>query len=378
MERGPGQLAGPIPLSGARPRFPDRAAGELWLRFLSGPDIDSLGLSSAEIVAAVEEAVRAHGDGRAVVEPRVHLVPDNDGAGHFNVLRGHLPVPGAPTPGSPTPGAPATGVVTGGVSGVKVVGDFVANYAAGLPSELGLLTLYDPQTGVPLSIMDATLITACRTGAMTAVGARYLARPDSRVLGHVGARGTAFWNVVLLDELFDLDEIRITSRRPESREAFAQQLATVTDTRVRVAATPEETFDGADILVEASRLTEPEPLLRTAWVKPGAFVVPYGTISAVELDLLDVMDKVVVDDWREAQSGRFGALRRHVDTGRLSAASLYAELGQIVAGHRPGRERNDERILLWHRGLAILDIAVGVAILRRAEQQDVGTMLRYR
>src|SRR5580693_8526779 len=393
MERGPGQLAGPIPLSGARPHFPDRAAGELWLRFLSGPDIDSLGLSSAEIVAAVEDAVRAHGDGRAVVEPRVHLVPDNDGAGHFNVLRGHLRVPGAPTPGAPTPGAPTpgaptpgaptpgastTGVVTGGVSGVKVVGDFVANYAAGLPSELGLLTLYDPQTGVPLSIMDATLITACRTGAMPAVGARYLARPASRVLGHVGARGTAFWNIVLLDEMFDLDEIRITSRRPESREAFAQQLAAVTSTRVRVAATAEETFDGADILVEATRLTEPAPLLRTGTVKPGAFVVPYGTVSAVELDLLDVMDKVVVDDWREAQSGRFGALRRHVDTGRLSAASLYAELGQIVAGHRPGRERDDERILLWHRGLAILDIAVGVAILRRAEQQDVGTMLRYR
>jgi alanine dehydrogenase len=332
--------------------------GGLWLRFLSGPDIESLGLSHAEIVAAVEDAVRAHGDGRVVVEPRVHLVPDNHGAGHFNVLRGHL-------------GAP-------GVSGVKVVGDFVANYAAGLPSELGLLTLYDPETGVPLAIMDATMITACRTGAMTAVGARYLARRDSRVLGHVGARGTAFWNIVLLDEMFDLDEIRITSRRPESREAFAQELAAVTGTRVRVTATAEEAFDRADILVEASRLTEPEPLLRTGSVQPGAFVVPYGTVSAVELDLLDVMDKVVVDDWREAQSGRFGALRRHVDTGRLSAASLHAELGQVVTGRRPGRERNDERILFWHRGLAILDIAVGLAILRRAEQQGAGTMLRYR
>ncbi len=342
--------------------------GGLWLRFLSGPDIDSLGLSSTEIVAAVEDAVRAHGDGRAVVEPRVHLVPDNDGAGHFNVLRGHLPTNGPSAPDGSTRG----------VSGVKVVGDFVANYAAGLPSELGLLTLYDPATGVPLSIMDATLITACRTGAMTAVGARYLARPGSRVLGHVGARGTAFWNVVLLDELFDLDEIRVTSRRPESREAFAQQLAAVTSTRIRVTGTAAEVFDGADILVEASRLTEPEPLLRTASVKPGAFVVPYGTVSAVELDLLDVMDKVVVDDWREAQSGRFGALRRHVDTGRLSAASLHAELGQIVTGRRPGRERDDERILLWHRGLAILDIAVGLAILRRAEQQGAGTMLRYR
>jgi alanine dehydrogenase len=334
------------------------AENGIWLRFLSGPDIDSLGLSHADIVAAVEEAVRAHGEGQVVIEPRVHLVPDNDGAGHFNVLRGHLSGPG--------------------VSGVKVVGDFVSNFAAGLPSELGLLTLYDPRTGVPLAIMDATLITACRTGAMTAVGARYLARPDARVLGHVGARGTAFWNVVLLDELFDLDEIRVTSRRPSSREAFAQQLAEVTATPVRVAASAEEVFDGADILVEASRLTAPEPLLRTAWVKPGAFVVPYGTISAVELDLLDVMDKVVVDDWREAQSGQFGALRRHVDTGRLSAASLHAELGQVVAGTRPGRERDDERILLWHRGLAILDIAVGLAILRRAEQRGAGTMLRYR
>ena len=336
----------------------NQTAGGLWLRFLSGPDIDSLGLTNAEIVAAVTDAVRAHGDGRVVVEPRVHLVPDNDGAGHFNVLRGHLSVPG--------------------VSGVKVVGDFVSNYAAGLPSELGLLTLYDPQTGVPLAVMDATVITACRTGAMTAVGARYLARRDARVLGHVGARGTAFWNVVLLDELFDLDEIRITSRRPESREAFARQLATVTGTHIRVAASAEEVFEGADILVEASRLSAPEPLLRTSWVRPGAFVVPYGTVSAVELDLLDVMDKVVVDDWREAQSGRFGALRRHVDTGRLSAASLHAELGQILTGARPGRERDDERILFWHRGLAILDIAVGLAILRRAEQQGAGTMLRYR
>ncbi len=333
----------------------------LWVRFLSGPDIDRLSLTSDEIVNAVEAAVLAHGRGLALVEPRVHLMPENGGAGHFNVLRGHLP-----------------GAGVDGVSGVKVVGDFVANYARGLPSELGLLTLYDPGTGIPLSIMDATMITASRTGAMTAVGARYLARRDARILGHVGARGTAFWNVVLLDAGFDLDEIRVTSRRPESREAFAQELAKVTDTPVRVTATADEAFDGADILVEASRLTRPEPLLRTSLVRPGAFVVPYGTISAVEPDLLDVMDKVVVDDWAESQSGRLGALRPHVDSGRLSADSLHAELGQIVAGLRPGRERPDERILLWHRGLAILDIAVGQLILEKAQRADIGTMLRYR
>ena len=329
------------------------------MRFLSGPDINSLGLTGAEIIEAVESAVRAHGEGRAIVEPRMHLVP-GDG-GHFNVLRGHL-----------------AGLGAAGVSGVKVVGDFVGNYTLGLPSELGLLTLLDPATGIPLAIMDATLITACRTGAMTAVGAKYLARPDARILGHVGARGTALWNILLLNLVLDLAEIRVTSRRPESREAFGRQLRAAVGTPVRVVESAAEAFDGADVLVEASRLTTPEPLLRTSAVKPGAFVVPYGTISAVEIDLLDVMDKVVVDDWREAQAGQFGALRRHVDTGRLTAETLHGELGQVVAGQRPGRESPQERILLWHRGLAILDIAVGHLILTKAEQADVGTMLRYR
>ena len=186
---------------------------------------------------------------------------------------------------------------------------------------LGLATLYDPHTGVPLSVLDATFITEARTGAMTAVGAKHLARPDARILGHAGARGTAFSNVTMLDTILDLDEIRVTSRREESREAFGERLRAVTDTPVRVVATVDEAFDDADVIVEATRLTEPQPLLRTEAVKPGAFVVPYGTVSAVELDLLDVMDKVVVDDWREAQSGRFGSLRQHVDTGRLSPES---------------------------------------------------------
>jgi ornithine cyclodeaminase len=106
--------------------------------------------------------------------------------------------------------------------------------------------------------------------------------------------------------------------------------------------------------------------------------VPYGTVSAVSPDLLDVMDKVVVDDWREAQAGQFGALRHQVNTGILNEGSLHAELGQILAGERPGRESPEERILLWHRGLSILDIAVAHLILERAVAAGTGTMLRYR
>jgi len=332
----------------------------IWLRFLSGPDVASLGITRREIVDAVADVMRAHARGQTVFEPRVHLVPDSGQVGHFNVLRGHVSALGEH-----------------GVSGIKVVGDFVANYQLGMPSELALITLYDPATGIPLAIIDATFITEARTGAMTAVGARYLARLDAKILGHAGARGTAFSNVTMLDSLFDFAEIRVTSRRPESREAFAERLRAETSTPVRVTSSFEETFDGADILVEATRLTTPQPLLHPGLVRPGAFVVPYGTVSAVSPDLLDVMDKVVVDDWREAQAGSFGALRHHVDTGVLTEQTMHGELGQIIAGDRSGRESADERILLWHRGLSILDVAVAHLILERAVTAGAGTMLRY-
>jgi len=335
--------------------------GPMWLRFVSGPDIDQLGLTPADVVAAATDVVAAHGRGETVFEPRTHLVPDNDGRGHFNVLRGHVSTLGEH-----------------GVSGVKVVGDFVRNYELGLPSELALLTLYDPWTGVPEAIVDATLITEARTGAMTAVGARYLARSDSRVLGHVGARGTAHSNVVMLDAMFDLTEIRVTSRRPESREAFASRLREELDTPVVVTGSVAETFDGADIAVEATRLVEPASMVTPDLLAPGSLLVPYGTVSALDPHLLDVVDKVVVDDWREAQAGEFGALRPHLRSGALTRESLHAEIGDVVTGGRPGREDDDERILFWHRGLSILDVAVGQLILERAKRADLGTMVRFR
>jgi len=129
--------------------------------------------------------------------------------------------------------------------------------------------------------------------------------------------------------------------------------------------------------VEASRLHAPAPMLQTAWIKPGALVVPYGTMSAVELSLTDIMDKIVVDDWGQCKSGKFGALRAHVETGRLSETTLHAELGQIAAGLRPGRQSDDETILFWHRGLSLSDIALGKAMLAKAGEKGIGQRLRF-
>ena len=128
-------------------------------------------------------------------------------------------------------------------------------------------------------------------------------------------------------------------------------------------------------MVEASRLESPQPLLRTRWVEPGALVIPYGTMSAVELTLTDAMDKVVVDDWGQCRAGKFGALRAHVDQGRLTERTLHGELAQIVVGERPGRESDSERILFWHRGLATSDIALGHALVEKARSLGIGTTL---
>jgi len=329
----------------------------IYIDYLNAFDIEALDLSNDEILAAIETSLGAQGRGETVIEPRVHLEPDASFHGHFNVLRGYV--------------API------GLAGVKVVGDYVDNYKLGYPSEFGVLNLFDPRTGVPKAILDATVITDMRTGAVTALGARHLARKGSKVLGHIGARGTAYWNVRLLDHLYDFDEIRVHSRRPESRDAFGAKLEQDLGKKIIVTDNWRDCVEGADIVVEASRLSEPEPLLKTEWIKKGAFVVPYGTMSAIELSLTDIMDKLVVDDWGQCKTGKFGSLRAHVETGRLSEQTLHAELGQVVAGLKPGRQSEDETILLWHRGLSLSDIALGHALLTKARASGIGQRLRF-
>ena len=329
----------------------------VYLDFLNRFDVEALELTNAEIIDAIETQLRLQGEGHTTIQPRVFLEP-GVARGHFNVLRGAI-------------GADVNR------AGVKVVGDFVDNYQLGYPSELATLLLLDPAMGAPRAIIEASGITDMRTGAVTAVGAKYLARPGSKVLGHIGARGSSYWNVRLLDSLFQFDEIRVHSRRPESRNAFADRLTQELGKRVVATEDWQSAIEGADIVVEASRLVAPEPLLRTRWIKPGALVMPYGTQSAVEDDLTDVMAKLVVDDWGQCANSKWGALRSHVDSGKLSVATLYAEMGQIVAGLKPGRESEDERILFWHRGLSLSDIALGHAMLEKAKRMGVGQRLRF-
>jgi ornithine cyclodeaminase len=197
------------------------------------------------------------------------------------------------------------------------------------------------------------------------------------VLGHIGARGTAYWNVRLLHHFFDFDEIRVHSRRKESRDTFAARLEADLGKKIIVAQDWKTCVEGADIVVEASRLVEPAPLLKTSWMKKGALVMPYGTMSAVELSLADIADKFLMDDFGQARSGRFGALKPLFDAGKLHDGRFHAEIGEVVAGLKPGRESDDETILFWHRGLSLSDIALGHAMLEKGKRLGIGQRLRF-
>ena len=324
--------------------------------FLSKEDVEAVDLGLGEVMDAIELGLKAHGEKKVVMPSKDHLALDRSER-HWNILKGYVePID---------------------VAGVKVIGDFERNYQFGLPSELALITLYRPDTGAPFAIVDGTLITWMRTGAVTAVGAKHLAGDRPSVLGHIGARGTAWYNVPMLDRLFHFEEIRVTSKRRDSRERFAARMSDQLGKPVVVKATAEETVRDADIIIDASRLVVPEVLVKDAWVKPGALIQPYGVEQSVESSLPLSVDKMVVDDWSQCQKSEYGQFAGMIRAGALRGEHVYGEIGEIVAGHKPGRESPRERILFWHKGFAISDIVVGHLAYQKARAKGIGTLLSY-
>ena len=322
------------------------------IRLLSRAQVEALGPGPDELVEIVAGGLAAHGRRDVVMPPKGHLHLDHLKNGHFNILSAWVgPINRA---------------------GIKVIGDYVDNWKQGLPSEVGMLTLYDAEIGVPVCIMDATSLTWQRTGAVTCAGAMHLARKDSTVVAHIGARGTAFANIQLLARKFRLQEVRINSARPESRERLAARVEQELGLRARAVASAAEAVDGADIIVEATRLEKPEVLIPNYAVKKGALVVTYGWMMALDPAVVTGASKVVVDDWAQCQVG--GALHPMILDGRLSEKNLYGEIGQVVAGLKRGREPGDGTIVFWHRGFAVSDVVLGNWIFDRAAREGVGTM----
>ena len=324
--------------------------------FLSRQDIDALDLSLEDVLSAVEVGLEAHGNKRVIMPSKDHLVLDFPEK-LFNILKGYVePVNAA---------------------GVKVIGDFQKNYEHDMPSEFATVVLFRPETGAPYAIINGTSPTWMRTGAVTAIGAKYLASDKPKVLGHIGARGTAWYNVAMLDLLFDFEEIRVTSKRPASRERFADEMSERLGKTIRVMDSSEQTVRDADIIIDASRLLEHEVLVDKAWVKPGALVQAYGAVLSTSPDLPMVADKFIVDDWNQCEQSQYGQYAGLIQEGKLGRQHCYGEIGEVVAGLKPGREAQQERIVFWHKGFAVSDIVIGNLAYEKAKEKGIGTLLDY-
>jgi ornithine cyclodeaminase len=257
-------------------------------------------------------------------------------------------------------------------TGVRVYNyydDGVRNTVGGLDCTR-YIVLSDPMSGAPLAIVDEHWTYAIRSAAAAALACKWVGPKNPKILGLVGI-GTMGTNALrCLATLYKFDEIRCTSRRPETRAAFAAKWSKEIGVPIVTKDTIEEVVRGADIAVGGT--TSGEIVTREPWLKPGCTFI---SLARRELDPAgwSKMDKVVVDSWEFNMLQR--DFRRTVETGLFSREQLYAEIHELVAGQKKGRERDEERILIHTTGLVSQDVALAHFVYERALHKGLGLRL---
>jgi ornithine cyclodeaminase/alanine dehydrogenase-like protein (mu-crystallin family) len=262
-----------------------------------------------------------------------------------------------------------------GALAVKVVSVRSDNRARGLARVLGVVLVIDPSTGEALAAIDAASVTALRTGAASGVATRFLARPDAKVLGIFGAGVQGRAQVEAIRAVRPITHVWVYDPHPERVERFIADTTTPGDDGpvVAAAASPSQAVRDADVICAAT--TSVVPVFDGSDLRPGVHVNAVGSFTPAmqEVDATTIAraSKIVVDS-REAALAEAGDLLVAIEQGAIRAADLHAEIGEIVAGRRSGRERADEVTYFKSVGNAVQDAAVGQAIHRRALERGLG------
>ena len=307
-------------------------------------------LSMSDAVDAVEGAFIAYAEGRALMPPKVYLSLDAFG-GDFRAMPSYLPA---------RSGARA-------LAGVKWVNSHPDNpVKRGLPSVMGIYVLSDPETALPLAIMDATVLTAARTGAAAAVASRVLAKKEPRSMGFVGS-GVQARTMLSAHRAVYKQELEIIAAdvNPQAAEAFAKEAGG------RVGTVEEAA--GCDIVNTST--PGRAPAVRRGWLKPGAHINAMGADAPGKQELdSDVLTsaKVVIDDHYQATHS--GEINVPLSAGTYRESQIHASLGDVLTGKRPGRS-GDEITIFDSTGLAIQDVALAAVIVAAAREQNVGQWL---
>jgi len=257
--------------------------------------------------------------------------------------------------------------------GLKVVCIMPGNPARGLDAHQGLVTLFDGESGMPTAILDASAVTEVRTAAVTAVATRLLARPDARVLAILGAGTQARAHLRALTPLREFEQVRVYAPTEAHARALAEQ-AGGAGGRISVAPSAEAAVRGADVVVTAT--SSREPVLRRAWLKPGAHVNAVGasTPQARELDTATVAASALFCDSRESLRNEAGEFQLAIAEGLIPGEDhIRAELGEVLAGTAPGRRDDGELTLFRSLGLAVEDLAAAESAVAAARERGLGT-----
>jgi ornithine cyclodeaminase/alanine dehydrogenase-like protein (mu-crystallin family) len=270
-----------------------------------------------QLIAAMEEALADFSLGR-VLQPVRNMLTIEEGQRYLGIM-------------------PA---VAGDAMGAKLVSFFPQNAATGMPTHMAMIVLFSSQTGEPLAVMDGRLITEMRTAAVSAAATKLLAAPDSRVLALLGSGVQAGAHLQALSQVRSFAEVRVWSRTTEHAERFARQH--------NIKAMPARSaVRGADVVVTATNALE--PILKGAWLKPGAHVNAVGSPRPGWRELDDnAMSNTLIVDSREAVLEESGDVIR-------SNAPIYAEIGEIFAGRKKAPVA--ATTVFKSVGLAIEDVA---------------------
>jgi ornithine cyclodeaminase/alanine dehydrogenase len=255
-------------------------------------------------------------------------------------------------------------------AGVKWVSGFPENPKHGLPYISGLLVLNDVETGFPLCIMDCTWVTAKRTGAATAVAAKYLAREDSKVFGVLGCGVQGRSNLEALTVVCkSLEEVRAYDVSEENLRRYVEEMRTEYELRVVGADSPRKAVEGCDIVVSAGPiLKHPTPIIEASWFEDGSFACALDFDSYWKPEALHSMDKFCTDDREQLDYYKKQGYFRDIP-------DVCAELSEIVSGKKAGRQSDEERIVSMNLGLAIEDMATAKLVYDKAKRKGVGTKL---
>lgn len=307
-----------------------------------------------DINADVYAAVAA---GRVKMPVRHHIPVEGQGEAVALFMPGYLPDSGA--------------------LGMKIVSVFPNNPGQGLPATVGVITLISAETGLPIALMDGTWLTSLRTGAGSGVATRLMARSDSRVLGLLGAGGMGFHQIEAVAAVRPIEQVLIWNRTESRAHTLADQVREYYGSSGRamcvdVVGRPDAAVRNSDVVVVSTSASE--PVLLGEWVRPGTHVNLVGAHGAAmreaDDDLLAKAQVRAVDGWDSASFA--GEIRIPLESGRCTRAQ-FVQVGEFVAGQRPGRTAPTD--ITWFKsvGLAAQDLACARVILDQAAELGLGT-----